>query len=198
MQHLNEDQLFHLADTITEEDAFTEQDLQDMEHIGKCEHCFRQLQNMIEILEATKHAPELATYSYQEESPIESQHMQSAIVKIVVVDMSAIMEQIQTAATAWAFDAPLPVTTRGAGTPVSSTPKLEDIQNSNTYITYDPARRVLTIQVEPDARGVIPSAYLKFKDGSTQKIRFEARGRFFRAEVHNLTDGEYELLLEKG
>ncbi len=122
----------------------------------------------------------------------------SAIVKIVVVDMAAIMEQIQTAATAWAFDAPLPVTTRGVGTSVSSPPKLEDIQNSNTYITYDPARRVLTIQVEPDARGVIPSAYLKFKDGSTQKIHFEACGRFFRAEVHNLTDGEYELLLEKG
>lgn len=198
MQHLTDDQLFHLADTIAEEDAFTEQDCQNMEHIGKCERCFRQLQNMIEILEATKHAPELATYSYSEDDTSANPHMQSAVVKIVVVDMAAIMEQIQTAATAWAFDKPLPVTTRGISTPVSTTPKLEDIENSNTYIAYDPIRRALTIQIEPDAQGVIPSAYLKFKDGTTREIHFETHGHFFRATVRDLTDGEYEVILEKG
>jgi len=43
----------------------------------------------------------------------------------------------------------------------------------------------------------MPKAYIKHANGSTQEVKFEKREHIFWAEVRDLTDGEYELIIEK-
>lgn len=52
--HLCENKIMHLAELVELDLGFEPEDVQDMEHIGQCEACFRRLQSCMTIMEAVE------------------------------------------------------------------------------------------------------------------------------------------------
>ena len=83
---------------------------------------------------------------------------------------------------------------RSMGKTAVSTQKLTDSGNSQTFVAYDPLKKLLIIQADSSTP---PEAFLRLSDGGQIKIVFEKRENLFWAEIRELPEGEYEILLKK-
>lgn len=196
MKHLADNQIAALANKIISKAKFSRDDELAMLHISACNECYALLKCTLAVMEVTNHIDRVATRPKEEIVP--SAATSSAIIKIVVLNVSAMLEQLQTETADWVFDKPFALAgARSGQEDQSNVQTMEDIDNSETFVSYDPVTRKLVIQIDSRAIDGIPKAYLKYSDGSTQTIVFEKREHIYWAEVSNLYNGEYELIIEK-
>lgn len=192
MRHLTDEQLRGLAQKITEEAPFDRADMGAMRHISCCDSCYRLLRCMMSVMEVTDNIDLVAAES-ELAAPKES-----AVIKVVILNTAALLEQLGAQTAAWAFDAPLQLAgSRSAGESGCDIQKLEDIENSQTFIVYDPARKLLIIQIDCAAEGAGCRASLKLPDGQIREISFEKYENLLYAQIPGLEEGEYEVILEK-
>lgn len=196
MKHLTDDQILTLANRIISQTTLSRDDELAMLHISACNECYALLKCTLAVMEVTDHIDSLVTLPKKEVKA--STPTSSAIIKVVVVNVSAILEQLQQETAEWIFDKPFALSgSRSGQDDRSNIQTMEDIDNSETFVSYDPESRKLVVQIDGRDTDGIPKAYLKYADGRTQAIKFEKREHIYLGEVYNLRDGEYELIIEK-
>lgn len=197
MKHLSDDQIRILAEKLIAETEFSLDDELSMLHVANCKECYTLLQCTMAVMEITDHI-DLFVALPKEQTEDTHATPSSAIIKIVVLNASAMLEQLQQETAEWIFDKPFALAgARSGQEDRSNIQTMEDIDNSETFVSYDPESRKLVIKIDGREPDGIPKAYLKYSDGSTQAINFEKREHIYWGEVFNLRDGEYELIIEK-
>lgn len=197
MSHITNDKFYHIATLLTQELAFEQDDIVAMQHIMSCADCSRKLKRATAIVESIDNIALVSLLAEQVTKPSSAAENEKAIIQIVVLDTRSIMKQLEAATAQWLFDAPLGIGSKRSTSSVGqSIEKLEDFDNSKTFVSYDPVKKLLAIQVD-GKDGKVPSAKIKTPDGNVRSVSFEKRGSVYWAEVRNLEQGEYELILEK-
>ena len=199
MHHLNDEELFHLAELVTEDSGFTTQDVDDMHHVGECDECFEKLQLYLAVIDASNSIDIIFSGEGKGfPSDMDENDNSMAVIQIVIVDANAIMRQLNATFSKWEFDAPLLFTgTRSAAGSEEKSSRIEDIDNGETFVAYDPSCKKLLIQIDCRNKETMPKAFLGFSDGRKLKIEFEKREHILWAEIGDLDNGEYQLILEK-
>lgn len=190
MMHLTEDQVYDLAMKIVNNQAFTEDHVKAMMHIRDCEECYQLLNCMMALLSVTDHIGQIA----QKPAPV--RQAVAAKIRIVADKVNAALDQLLPSSNSWAFAPAALAGARSADSEESGIQTVEDIDNVETFVQYDPEQKTLTIQID-GTDGVIPRAFLRFADGSMTKIVFEKLEHLYWAQIDDLKDGEYKLFLEK-
>lgn len=196
MKHLADDQILTLANRIISQTKLSRDDELAMLHISACSECYALLKCTLAVMEVTDHIDTFVTIPNKENKA--STPTASAIIKVVVLNVSAMLEQLQQETAEWIFDKPFALAgARSGQNDRSNIQTMENIDNSETFVSYDPESRKLVIQIDGRETDGMPRAYLKYSDGSTQAIKLEKREHIYWGEVCNLRDGEYELIIEK-
>lgn len=197
MEHLTKDKLRRLADLLVLEQAFEYDDMVSMQHVLYCDECSQNLNRAKAVADAMDNLALVTLLTRGVENKADVSQANQAVIQIVIFDAHSLMQQTDTVSEGWRFGVSLEVAGKrsGKGEDRKHT-KLEDDENSKTFVLYDPDAKKLMIQI--DGRyGNIPSAKLQRKDGYIYPVTFEKRGTIYWAEICDLEDGEYELILEK-
>lgn len=193
MRHLNDEQIRALAQKIVYEESFDRTDELAMRHIACCDSCYELLRCSMSVIEVTDHI-DLVVCAAEEAAPAKD----SAVIKVVIVNAKAVLEQLRAQTAAWAFDTPLQLAgSRSARDGAADIQKLEDIENGQTYVAYDPARKLLIIQIDCGPDGAGCKASLRLPDGQLREISLERYENLLYAQISGLEEGEYQVILEK-
>lgn len=194
--HLTNDDLFRLATLVTEDLPFTDEDVAQMQHVGECEECYEQLQIYMAVLSAVENGGGITRS--KDELPTASAGVDSAIISIVIVDAKAIMEQLNAAQSNWLFEAATTFSgQRSLGGERISISRFEDIENSDTFVSYDEETKELTIQIDSRTNGTPARVYLRTSSGEERDIPMTRREHLLYAVVKDLPDNRFEIVLEK-
>ncbi len=197
MRHYTDDQLYDLAIKVAREDDLTPEEAQALRHIAECDTCYHMLCCLMAMQDVSGSVGEfLADAAGQ----ITVQDRISAVIRLAVRAANAVLDQVEEGMCAWTFRrAPMALAgVRTAGKrPANTTQKLTDSDNGQTFVAYDSGKRLLVIQIAcADCDGE-PVASIRLPQGETIPVRFEKREDIFWAQVPELAEGEYEILLEK-
>lgn len=193
MNHLMDRQFYELGQAVLQETPFSLEQQDAMCHIGACEDCFRILMSTMAVMHTTDHLSALQRKPEHSESAKQS----DAVIQLVVLDMSALLEQLQVETAQWVFDAPLTAASRSGSDSKSSLVRLEDIDDNATQLSYDPQKRELTIQIAIRSCSRMPKVWLQDKDGQRRDIQLQTEGRYYRAVVSQFLPGSYQIHLER-
>lgn len=196
MNHLSEDKLYHLAELVTQERPFTQEDVSDMQHIGQCDDCYGMLRCMMALMETLDNVDVVALTSQLQPTDSVFGNKSVAVLQLVISGVLSSLEQLDAQMSIWTFDAPLVLAgTRSTQEKAPNVQKLEDVDNSETFVAYDPTARVLVIQLD-HAQSNVPAAFLVGADGNKREITFEQREHLLWAEICGLEDGAYKIIFE--
>ena len=190
MSHLSEDQIFDLGKKVLGDIRLSEDDVKMIGHIGECEECYRLLTCMMALMSVTDHMGQALG------KRIPERQKRSAKIKLTVDGDQSSMDPGGTSGRSWSFAPPSMAGSGGDRKETARTRVIEDLNNCRTFLEYDPEKRLLTIQVD-GTDGAAPKGFLRFEDGTMGKIAFEEAAYLYRAQIGNLEDGEYRLILEK-
>lgn len=200
MKHPTDDQLYDLAKKIAAEEDFSQEEKEHMRHIADCDDCYHMICCLLAMQDVVQHISDLS----QEVSPavfqVPVREKISAVIRLAVTTVNSVLDQIEDGANSWAFRrAPMAlVGVRSIGKrPANATKKLTDSGNSQTFVAYDPNKKLLMIQIDSRDCESEPHASILLPNGNKVAVTFEKREHLFWAEVQGLEDGEYELVLEK-
>ena len=189
--------IYVLAQKVADEIDLSAEEEAALRHTADCDECYHMLCCMM----AMQHVAENIGFFAADEAfaPAPAKSTITAILKLTVDKVSAVLDQIEAGMNAWNFyKAPLsPVGMRSAARRAAPVKKLTDEANAKTFIAYDPSKKLLMIQVDASECTAPPKAFLILPDGQQTGICFEKREDLFWAEVHDLEDGNYEITLEK-
>lgn len=197
MNHLNREDILRLSKKILWEKPFDDKDIDDMYHISECDQCYEDLCCMLKIMDLTNH---MDRYFAKGKIPSEQQADNSIISAVICISISQITSNVKQKTsknTIWFFDPAMPRLNLRSGKTVSDTiVKLEDNDNTHSNIVFDKNKRSLQIRLDGRHETAIPKAFLRKADGTVKEIDLNNQGLFFYAEIQNMPDGEYELILE--
>ena len=200
MRHPTDDQLYDLAEKIAMEADLSPEEKEHMRHIAGCDDCCRMICCLMAMQDVQQHISDFS----QEVSPsvfaVPVWEKFSAVIRLAVSAAGAVLDQIEAGANGWTFRK-VPTALAGArssGKPsASAAKKLTDSGNSQTFVAYDPSRKLLMIQLDSKECSEEPHASILLPNGNKTEVTFEKREHVFWAEVPGLEDGEYELILQK-
>lgn len=200
MKHPTDDQLYDLAKKIAAEEDFSQEEKEHMRHIADCDDCYHMICCLLAMQDVVQHISDLS----QEVSPavfqVPVREKISAVIRLAVSTVNTALNQIEDGANAWAFRrAPMALAgVRSIGKrPANATKKLTDSGNSQTFVAYDPNKKLLMIQIDSRDCESEPHASILLPNGNKVEVAFEKREHLYWAEVQGLEDGEYELILQK-
>lgn len=200
MRHPTDDQLYDLAKKIAAEENFSQEEKEYMRHIADCDDCYHMICCLLAMQDVVQHISDLS----QEVSPavfqVPVRENISAVIRLAVNTVNSVLDQIEDGANVWAFRrAPMALTgVRSIGKrPANATKKLTDSSNSQTFVAYDPGKKILMIQIDSADCEAEPHASILLPSGDRIEVQFEKHEHLFWAEVEGLQEGEYEIFLEK-
>lgn len=197
MTHLTDAQMYSLANKINLKAAFSADEIAYMDHIAKCDDCYHLLCCVMAMQDISLHLGEFAKGPLTAGATAPIQNSISAIIRLAVSKVKPLLEQVEANIASWSFDTPLAVSGARSSRSANEIHKLEDIDNSKTFIAFDPDKKVLVIQIDGNTAEALPIVHLKMPDGSVRDISLEKKGSVLWAEVHNLPEGEYDIILKK-
>ena len=197
MNHLSDDQLYELATKIATRAAFSEADVANVHHIGQCDECYKMLCCIIAMQDISLHLDEFIVSPASTRATVPVQDNVTAVIRIAISKVKTLLEQVEANIAGWSFDAPLAIAGARSNRSTHNIHKLEDIDNSKTFVAFDPDKKVLVIQIDGCTEDNLPVVQLKMPDGSTQDVSLEKKGSVLWAEVHDLPEGEYKIFLNR-
>lgn len=197
MNHMTRDKIYHLATLVTQELAFDESDVYDMTHIGECDECYKRLRLAMALMEAVDNIGPISLAAKQKTVASVVEERVRAVLHLVVGKVNTLLEQFDAHACAWAFDAPLAMAGARSGDDEDSLKKLEDVENSQTFVAYDPTSKMLAIQIDCSDGAGVPKVVIRMADGTERHVSFVKREHLLWAEVSDLDVGEYDIVIEK-
>lgn len=195
MNHLSEDQIYDLAVKVSAEADLTPEEGRMLKHAAECDECYRLLCCMMAMVDAAEHVGELAKTS----APAPIREKISAVIRLAVDAVNSVLNQIEAGSDAWAFRrAPMALTgVRSGLRRAGAAKKLTDASNSQTFVAYDPAKKLLMIQIDSGDCDGEPKAHITVPGGERISVEFEKRENVYWAVVPDLAEGQYEITLEK-
>ncbi len=200
MRHPTDDQLCDLAKKIAAEEDFSHEEKEYMRHIADCDDCYHMICCLLAMQDVVQHISDLS----QEVSPavlqVPVREKISAVIRLAVSTVNSVLGQIEDGSNAWAFRrAPMALAgVRSIGKhPANATKKMIDSGNSQTFVAYDPNKKQLMIQIDSRDSESEPHASILLPNGNKVEVTFEKREHLFWAELQDLEDGEYKLILQK-
>lgn len=197
MNHLTDDQLYELATKIATRAAFSEVDVANLQHIGQCDECYKMLCCIIAMQDISLHLDEFIVSPASAQTAISAKENVTAVIRIAISKVKTLLEQVEANIAGWSFDAPLAIAGARSNRSTHNVHKLEDIDNSKTFVAFDTDKKVLVIQIDGCTEDNLPVVQLKMPDGSTQDVSLEKKGSVLWAEVHDLPEGEYKIFLNR-
>lgn len=188
MIHLPDEDLYTLASKVLSEAAFTHEEVAAMQHIGRCDDCYRLLCCVMAMQDVSDHLEEFVA------SP---RPTRQAVLQLVADGAASALTQLKDAAGSWIFRKPVAALWgfRSSGS-APAAPKLADIENSRNFVSYDPETGVLMIQIDGDDCSQ-PRGWLQQPEGEPVALSFRQQASVFRAEVPGLCGGNFTIRLEK-
>lgn len=200
MRHPTDTQLNDLAKKIAAEADLSQDEREHMRHIADCDNCYRMICCLMAMQDVALHISDFAQEALPAVFEVPVREKISAVIRLAVTAVSSALVQIGDGLDGWAFRS-VPTALQGARSakkhPAGATKKLVDSGNSQTFVAYDPNQKLLMIQLDSKDCEAEPQAVILLPDGSEQEVAFERRENVFWAEVRDLEDGEYELILRK-
>lgn len=197
MKHLTDDQVYSLSCKINLNMAFSKDEIMYMDHISECDDCYRLLCCVMAMQDISLHIGEFAKVPATAAAVAPIQESISTVIRLTVSKVKSLLEQIEANIAVWSFDAPLAIAGARSSKSANEIHKLEDIDNSKTFVAFDPDKKVLVIQIDGNTAEALPIVQLKMPDGSVRDISLEKKGSVLWTEVHNLPEGEYDIILKK-
>lgn len=200
MRHPTDEQLYDLAKKIAAEEDLSQEEKEQMRHIADCDECYHMICCLMAMQDVAQHISDFSNEVSPAVFQVPVREKISAVIRLAVSTVNTVLNQIEDDANAWAFRrAPMALAgVRSIGKrPANATKKLTDSSNSQTFVAYDPAKKLLMIQIDSADCESTPRASILLPNGDKIEVQFEKREQLFWAEVQGLEDGDYELLLEK-
>lgn len=197
MNHMTRDKIYHLATLVTQELAFDESDVSDMTHIGECDECYKKLRLAMALMEAVDNIGPISLAAKQKTVVSVVEKRVKAVIHLVVGKVNSLLEQFDARSSVWTFDAPLAMAGARSGDDEDSLKKLEDVENSQTFVAYDPTTKLLALQIDCSDGAAVPKVVIRMADGTERHVSFVKREDLLWAEVSNLDEGEYYIVIEK-
>lgn len=198
MRHPSDEQLCVLARKIIAEADLSAEEAALMGHAADCDGCYSLLCSMMSMQEVAAHMSEVSAKLSPEDLQIPMESAVSAVIRLAVRAVNSVLDQMEETVSAWTFRK-APTALAGARShgkdAAHGTKKLTDAANSSNFVAYDPAKKLLMIQI--DGRDGLPYAGILLPNGEQREIRFVQREHLYWAEVPDLEEGEYQLLLQK-
>ena len=200
MRHPTDEQLYDLARKIAAEEDFSQEEKEFMRHIADCDDCYHMICCLMAMQDAADHIGDCACEFSPEAFQLPVPEKISAVIRLAVSKVNCVLDQIEDDMGSWTFRrAPMALAgvRSGGKRPAGGTKKLTDSGNSQTYVAFDPNKKLLVIQIDSRDCGMEPYAAIVLPGGDTVEVQFEQREHLYWAEVRGLEDGEYELILRK-
>lgn len=197
MKHLLDEQLYDLTVKIATNGAFSREDVANMQHIAQCEECYQMLCCIRAMQDVSMHLGDFATLPAAAGQKTSVQSVITTVIRLAITKVQPILEQLEAGIAAWSFDAPLALPGARSTKAAGKVKKLEDVDNSQTFVAYDPDQRILVIQLACPADSKIPSVQLKLPDGSLRDVELVQKGAYLMGEVDDLEEGDYQIILSK-
>lgn len=186
MSHITEERIDQIAERVAKRLPLSDGDIEDLRHMEDCEACYESFLCSLALMEALG-----------ESMLPEEQASETAVIRLVVLDTHALLEQLKELSASWMFDRAMTGRgLRGTGTEGKGPVKLKDRDNSANSLSYDPEKKRLTIRLE-QTEGEKLHVYLESLDGYRREIPLALREDLLCAEVENVEEGEYRIILEK-
>lgn len=197
MNHMTRDKIYHLATLVTQELAFDESAVSDMTHIGECDECYKKLRLAMALMEAVDNIGPISLAAKPKSVVSVVEERVKAVIHLVVGKVNSLLEQFDAFSSVWTFDAPLAMAGARSEDDEDSLKKLEDVENSQTFVAYDPTTKLLALQIDCSDGAAVPKVVIRTADGTERHVSFVKREHLLWAEVRNLDEGEYDIVIEK-
>lgn len=191
MIHLSSEKIYHLAELVTRELAFREEDAADMGHIGQCEQCYRRLRSAMALMDVLDN-PE---YALRTNVYAASQPRKRARICLTVDRCCPFLEPCETEKGNWPFAVRTAVAVHGGMAVQCPSLRMEDPENSENAVAYDAQRELLEISLAA-GDGEQPRCTLVQGDRE-MPVELQRQGGSFRARIEGLEEGSYYIVLEK-
>ena len=195
MKHLTDDQLYDLAMKVARDADFTLEEACFLRHIAECDECYHLMCCMMAMQEVSR---DIGEYIVEAAAMIPIRERISAVIRLAVGAAHATLDQLETGG--WTFrSAPMALAgARSLGKRTAApVKKLTDPDNSQNFVAYDTGKKLLMIQLDSRDCPEPPKATILLSDGRKIDVSFEKREHLFWAEIPGLSEGEYEISIEK-
>lgn len=194
--HLTDDELRHLATLVVEDLPFCSDDVSLMQHIGDCEDCYQKIKRYIALFEAIE--SEETYHLFSPELEVQKTTRETAIISIMFVDTNALFRQLNAEKAAWIFDVALSgIGQRSTGESEQHEFRYEDIEDSETYISYNKAKKELVVQIDGRNLDAPPTVSLRFSSGKEVELKMERYGYLFIGSISNLSGEPIDVIIQK-
>ncbi len=195
MRHLTDDQLYNLAIKVAQDADFSSEEARYLRHIAECDACYHLMCGMMAMQEVSRDIGEI---DVETAAMIPVRERISAVIRLAVSAASATLDQLGTGG--WTFRS-APMALAGARSlskrSAVTVKKLTDPDNTQNFVAFDAGKKLLMIQVDSTDCPEPPKATIALSDGRKMDVSFEKREHLFWAEITGLSEGEYEISMEK-
>lgn len=193
MSHIDEDILMELANEVVEDGCVSKDNNKYIEHLEICETCYRNFCHYFAMVDSLcgQGIVTIAERMAEAKETIEAVNVIKNVVasfrivrKEVDKHIAMAMEQISAATAAMRFSSPLAYAARGTEATVSGVNKIEDINNSSTYMMLDESTGTLRIQIELES----DEEFHVLINGN--EVELVKRNGYLVGRVENVSDGD--------
>lgn len=198
--HPSDEQLYTLAMKINADEDLTDAEAAQLKHIAECDNCYHMICCLMAMQDVALHVSDYAKDVSAETLQVSMRETLSTALHLVVNTINSVLDQINVGPENWVFrKAPMAFAGarsigKGSG---GGTKKLVDSQNSQTYVSFDPIKKSLLIQIDSSDCEQEPVVSLMCSDGTSVNVNFEKVEHLYFAEICDLPEGDYEILLKK-
>lgn len=205
MIHLNDEQLYNLAELTMEMQPYNEEETEQMEHLKECEDCYNKFCCTLALLEVTEESGFMVLSEIYGEAAKTVSNMSKNILAVVKVvrdkidkAKSVIMEQIESVESIFQFEPSFAFATRGMEGENVTVSKLEDIEDEKTFLVFDGEKGELFVQVNiKNMEHKNLKVFVEFERGERLNIPVEKNGNLVCGIVKNIPEGNFEIYIEK-
>lgn len=201
MTHLTDEMFYHLAEQTCEAKLLSYEEQKQLDHIKACKECFEKYCVFATILDATSLSCGLV---FEPIEIVERKMMPAkkllAAIKITcnrVQDTLSLMgEQIQQITSAFLFEQILTTGIRGSNREETSALYMEDIEDEETFLVYDPRNHRLMIQINAEEKkiGAI-RVYLTKENKIIMDIVLNQEGAFIKGILTDIPEDNLEVII---
>lgn len=207
MMHLSDEEIMRLAEATEEQLAYTERELEMMNHLKTCTSCYEKFCSSLALLEVTSDSgyvvlSEIYGMEYARKLVVQAGNKILAVVNLVrnklIENMDVILEQVERTGDTFRFHPSVAMATRGLADSDNNVFKVEDVNDDKTFIMYDPKNNELLVQINTkELESAKIRAFLQLESGETIEINMKVMGKIYKGLVNNLPSEKFQIIIEE-
>lgn len=205
MIHVDFEELYDLAELMTNDLPLDDNKMELMTHISECKECYEKFCSLVAIIEATNETGliamrEIIEKNLEPETQSIREHVFAVIsvrLKMIKDQIEVVMEQLQSGAESICLEAPFAMAARDVeGDKNTKISKLEDIENEKTFITFDAVSDTIYIQVDiSEFENEELRVYLVSDEGEQKEVPVSREGSLVRGKISGIEKSSFEIYI---